>query len=188
MKQSDLRIGNWIHFPFHGEDVKVIGLPLRADNVKCIQVETLGTQLCEPLLKQFKSIKLTEEWLVKFGFSRLSEDCGLFMKSFFNVEKWNDDTFRYTTESSFSFEIKTVHQLQNLYFAICNKELEFIEVKYAKCQDSLRNELKEGDRVDVQKAGIHTIYKKKEDGQLYFQPYGEEERVSFYFSNDLTKV
>ena len=58
---------------------------------------------------------------------------------------------------------------------------------YAKCFDKFEVELHEGDVVDVQKAGEHKIYK-KEDGQLYFSPYGKEDRVSEYFSNDMIKV
>jgi hypothetical protein len=55
-----------------------------------------------------------------------------------------------------------------------------------KCYDKYNQLLKEGDYVDVQKDGVHQIYKKA-DGQLYFAPYGEEDRVSAYFSNDIAK-
>ena len=58
--------------------------------------------------------------------------------------------------------------------------------KYVKCTDKFLNEIKEGDSVDVQIDGVHRVYK-KEDGQLYFKPYGKESRVSAYFSNDLIK-
>jgi hypothetical protein len=54
------------------------------------------------------------------------------------------------------------------------------------CYDKFNQLLKEGDYVDVQKDGVHQIYK-KDDGQLYFKPYGEEDRVSAYFSNDIAK-
>ena len=59
--------------------------------------------------------------------------------------------------------------------------------KYVKCFDKFDVELKEFDTVDVQKIGKLKIYKKT-DGQLYFTPYGEEDRVSAYFKNDLIKV
>ena len=55
-----------------------------------------------------------------------------------------------------------------------------------KCYDKFNQLLKEEDYVDVQKDGVHQIYK-KDDGQLYFAPYGEEDRVSAYFSNDIAK-
>lgn len=59
--------------------------------------------------------------------------------------------------------------------------------KYVNCYDKFGEELFEGDKVDVQQSGVHEIFK-KEDGQLYFSPYGKEERVSSYFSNDIIKV
>jgi hypothetical protein len=55
-----------------------------------------------------------------------------------------------------------------------------------KCFDKFGEELREGDYVDVQTSGKHKIYK-KEDGQLYFKPYGREDRVSDYFSDDMIK-
>jgi hypothetical protein len=58
--------------------------------------------------------------------------------------------------------------------------------KYIKCYDKFNQQLFEGDYVDVQKDGVHQIYK-KEDGQLYFKPYGEEDMVCAYFSNDIAK-
>jgi hypothetical protein len=56
-----------------------------------------------------------------------------------------------------------------------------------KCFDRMGVELNEGDTVDVQKAGKHTIYKGIY-GDLCFKPYGKEEKVKDYFSNDIEKV
>jgi len=56
----------------------------------------------------------------------------------------------------------------------------------AKYYDKFNQILSEGDYVDVQKDGVQKIYK-KDDNQLYFKPYGEEDKVSAYFSNDLAK-
>jgi hypothetical protein len=68
--------------------------------------------------------------------------------------------------------------LSNCYELIIPKEI--------KCYDKFNQRLSEGDYVDVQKDGPHQIYK-KEDGQLYFKPYGQEDKVSSYFSNDMVK-
>jgi hypothetical protein len=57
-------------------------------------------------------------------------------------------------------------------------------MEYIKCVDKFGVELNDGDTVDVQLAGEHEIYK-KEDGQLYFSPYGNEDKVSAYFPNDM---
>ena len=53
-----------------------------------------------------------------------------------------------------------------------------------KCRDKFSNEIKDGDFVDVQRDGVHRVYK-KEDGQLYFKPYNKEDLVLDYSSNDM---
>lgn len=57
--------------------------------------------------------------------------------------------------------------------------------RYIKCFDICDRELHDGDCVDVQKSGVHKIYSAK--GQLCFTPYGKEECVWKYFSNDMVK-
>ena len=69
-----------------------------------------------------------------------------------------------------------------IYTVLCFFKLD--NMKYVKCRDKFLNEVKNGDFVDIQTDGVHQVYK-KEDGQLYFKPYGREDRVSDYFSNDM---
>jgi hypothetical protein len=57
------------------------------------------------------------------------------------------------------------------------------EPKQVICRDKFDRVIQDGCYVNVQKNGVHKVYR-KEDGQLYFKPYGKEERVSSYFSND----
>ena len=59
--------------------------------------------------------------------------------------------------------------------------------KEVRCEDTFGKIISDGDYVDVQNVGSHKVYKKN-DSQLYFRPYGKEERVSMYFSNDLILV
>jgi hypothetical protein len=61
------------------------------------------------------------------------------------------------------------------------------ESKHIICYDKFDRVIKNGYYVDVQSSGTYRVYK-KEDKQLYFTPYGKEERVSDYFSNDLILV
>ena len=68
----------------------------------------------------------------------------------------------------------------------CAIEMTKEEPKQIKCYDKFNQILSDGDYVDVQKAGVYQIYK-KDDGQLYFNPYGKEDMVSAYFSNDIVK-
>lgn len=62
------------------------------------------------------------------------------------------------------------------------KEKEFLVT----CYDKFDRVISVGDYVDVQLSGITQVYSK--DGELYFKPYGKEERVMDYFSNDLELV
>lgn len=76
-----------------------------------------------------KQIPLTEEWLIKFGFVKYGTLHDSYKLNPFIVELGilgNHYTFRKIMnkdESVLLKEMKYVHQLQNLYFALTNKEL-----------------------------------------------------------------
>lgn len=74
-------------------------------------------------------IPLTEEWLIKFGFSKESPD----NEDDFNYWELKDVEFTDYEDGDFEinqtgFVFKYVHQLQNLYFALTGEELELKEV------------------------------------------------------------
>lgn len=109
MKANDLRIGNWV-FDIDSQSFKKIhGFFLE-------NKEHYG----------LKPIKLTEGWLINYGFDyfksnnsyQLDVDLGFSIwgriESGFNV---------YVNSDSCGQTIKYVHQLQNLYFALTGKEL-----------------------------------------------------------------
>ena len=114
MNAQELRIGNYINWANRKSDARILNL---ADfNIVC---ESLNNN--EPY---FKPIPLTEEWLLKFGFEKrgirfnkngllLWLDMGRFVFALF--------------ESDSKIERNTllisVHQLQNLYFALTGEEL-----------------------------------------------------------------
>ena len=54
--------------------------------------------------------------------------------------------------------------------------------------NKFNNEIFAGDFVDVQTDPIPRKVYKKEDGELYFNPYDEKERVAAYFKTDLIKI
>ena len=112
MKAPELRIGNWIN-----------------EKGKLKQVYSVSNHNAKDYSK-LKPTPLTEEWLLKFGFEK--DEC-----EFSNTE-WS----KYVPHASMSFyetengyqrlfddhydvgiEIKYVHQLQNLYFALVGEEL-----------------------------------------------------------------
>ena len=59
--------------------------------------------------------------------------------------------------------------------------------KIKKCFDKFDNEIFEGDLLEVQVDTTLRKVFKKDDGELYFHPYGNEEKVSAYFKNDFIK-
>ena len=109
MKASELRIGNLVDSPRGIESIS--------------DAESL--QEIESYPEKFKPIPLTEEWLLKFGFEI---DNGLDKR----YRKENDHIevgLRYIKSIKvfklgfIGTEIKYVHQLQNLYFALTGEEL-----------------------------------------------------------------
>jgi len=72
---------------------------------------------------------------------------------------------------------------------LLKKQRNILEVKKLPivCIDRFGDILKENDIVDVQRAGEFKIFK-KDDGELYFNPYGKDEKVHLYFSNEIIKV
>jgi hypothetical protein len=130
MNKNVLRIGNLVDC--FGV-CKVVGISLKKIKVK--RKTDKGNYLIEkaPLDSlELSPIKLTEKWLLYFGFELKYKDIttGL-VKGCYLVEssilphktEW---TFRkvMNSENSYSLSnIKYVHELQNLYFALTKKEL-----------------------------------------------------------------
>lgn len=117
MKANELRIGNF---------VSLDGL---SNPIKVSIIDTTETSTDT----KSKPIKLTEEWLFKFGFRKHPNDIPSYAKIFGN---FNGDDFGYAfcvyqdSDGNFYAQIigkkivlNSVHQLQNLYFTIAEKEL-----------------------------------------------------------------
>jgi hypothetical protein len=112
MKATELRIGNY--YLAFGVDLK--------------QVETLTK---DKILIDFQPIPLTEEWLEKFGFYSKYKSCNNMWNILgFDIQQISDeddDGNKIPQEQVFyyqyRYDIKHVHQLQNLYFALTGEEL-----------------------------------------------------------------
>ena len=115
IKANELRIGNWVT---GGVDLPT---PMETFQVTDINPHFDLTDLIEP-------IPLTEEWLLKFGFEKQKVRMG--GKEY---EGWVNFSFHLDTNHAENtlfyhwmggnIEIKSLHQLQNLYFALTGKEL-----------------------------------------------------------------
>jgi hypothetical protein len=125
MKASELRIGNLVNLMLNHEDFETI----RVDVTDLINIPNGGVY--EPIL-------VTEKWFENFGFYRDGEywsrgindykycfkyrdwaDNWAFYQEFTDSPDDRDDGVKYPI----SFDIKYVHQLQNLWFALLFEEL-----------------------------------------------------------------
>lgn len=112
MKQTELRLGNYI--TVHGCLQEIVELPLPEN---CTEENT-------------NPIPLTEEWLFKFGFeyypskreNRAFRKGKLQIVLSGNYIYPNGRTY-YKSWCIIESQPKTVHQLQNLYFALTGEEL-----------------------------------------------------------------
>ena len=113
--KNELRIGNYLNWIgmaleariMHGEDFKrVYDSLITKENV-------------------FKPIPLTEEWLLRVGFEKdgVRLGCKEYKTNDLNVYKMIGDYPHFAHGVIDDIRLKYVHQLQNLYFALTNKEL-----------------------------------------------------------------
>ena len=109
MKANELRIGNYVY--------DTLG------KVNKIDLEAITYIVKEPH-NQVKPIPLIEEWLLKFGFEigyNQKKMLDVYCKDFgLLIERSNSNNFYYK-----KVNIHSVHQLQNLYFALTGIELTF---------------------------------------------------------------
>lgn len=143
LKAKDLRKGNIVFnekLDFLNKGYHV----LEARDIYELAVHESG-QTTKEAYQHFKPIKVTEEWLYKYGFiptEDVNNECVRWELDGFTLfqEKWGDfigDTFDYATRTrqdgafKAGIGVETIHQLQNLYYATRMEELEFID--HSKC-------------------------------------------------------
>jgi hypothetical protein len=116
MKSSDLRIGNLVDLGNRIAKVTEI------NHLACVVVDLEETQDTIEDYERVKGIILTEEWLLKFGFEigyNQKKMLDVYCKDFgLLIERSNSNNFYYK-----KVNIHSVHQLQNLYFALTGEEL-----------------------------------------------------------------
>jgi hypothetical protein len=130
IQSKELRIGNLVNIENRFGDIvqiEIHGISSRGN----IYDEDDSAFSCDELIP----IIITEEWLVKFGFKKIKgrvnyEDAVIYFRKdsfMYWCFKYNLCLCyldRYLEYSSYSnVDIKHVHQLQNLYFALTNEEL-----------------------------------------------------------------
>jgi hypothetical protein len=109
MKTTELRIGNLVLSK---------GVPVQIEE---IMWETVRYCFGEFPIDYIQPVPITEEWLLRFGF----EFRVVYGNNFWtlnNILIFEDKNGNF--EYSVGLKIQSIHQLQNLYFALTNKELQ----------------------------------------------------------------
>lgn len=122
---NELRIGNYLNY--QGKIIKVEGIHNRTIYHSDRQFDQVGVEK----YITFEPIPLTEEWLFKFGFEKDKYDYFHHIKSKIIIgHTTTDEFFEYEYLTGFQnshtemCELKYVHELQNLYYCLCGKELQ----------------------------------------------------------------
>ena len=128
MKATELRIGNLIEYKIEDE------LDERKEwwEISKVDFQDLTWLDSNPEDADFRPIKITEEWLLKFGFEDITGvDYILHIDVDFKLILIPADAFYPQIDkaddvgwSSISLnKIEYIHQLQNLFFSLCGEEL-----------------------------------------------------------------
>jgi hypothetical protein len=124
MEAKELRIGNY----FYDRGNKVLRLDWWEDINKLSSDMSVDGIKVHPMTEHIgkaKPIPLTKDWLVNLGF--VSDDYGEYNKGPYTLDQEYTDkgiyNFVINEETCLDIDIKYVHQLQNLYFALTNVEL-----------------------------------------------------------------
>ena len=111
MKANELMIGNYVKSTLGLVDTFMI----YKSDLHIMTEEGRDMSIYEP-------IPLTEEWLLKLGFEK---DFLEWDKQCISLQYWKQSNSYHWVSSSGDIDVllKHVHQLQNLYFALKNEEL-----------------------------------------------------------------
>lgn len=119
MEASELRLGNWVQIKCVSKDPLVVDI---WDNQEFNEFNMKSLMFNDPDF-EYKPIPLTEEWLLKFGFKKLSHYYFNDDNYFSLIDYKNKINYVLDDDRGDYMELKHVHQLQNLYFALTNTEL-----------------------------------------------------------------
>lgn len=129
MKAEELRIGNlvgrFVGINDDGADYKKIKITSISESGEYSYIDGDTFMLVINGLEDLSGIELTEEWLIKMGFVRNMDtyylnDLGL---SWLTTEDNFQTEYKLADSKWMLLDLKYVHQLQNLYFALTGEEL-----------------------------------------------------------------
>ena len=127
--KNELRIGNFISRLDLGS-----GIPRTEQVLELLSKRAVASGPCRVIVlyEDIKPIPLTEEWLRKFNAESYftsdpqeTQASKVFKFGDVKIHMCNEDVEEFMFESFEFIKIKTVHQLQNLHFALTGTELTY---------------------------------------------------------------
>ena len=139
MKATELRIGNYVYYEhtthivsgIHGNKVYSWWVKDGEPVIEYEAKDISGTQVENPyidVISQYEPIPLTEEWLIKLGFEKLTDSKDGFKNTTYTYTKGISfivyfDGVRLSTNFWMGNEKHYIHQLQNLFYVLSGEEL-----------------------------------------------------------------
>jgi hypothetical protein len=115
IQPNELRLGNWVLINGHVSEIVGIGLNEAEYALKGISITPIDYDELTP-------IPLTEDLLLKCGFDTIQDGWyHLYLKN--RIITWNLYDNKLRIDGIQTNHIKSLHQLQNLYFALTGDEL-----------------------------------------------------------------
>jgi len=119
MKANELRLGNYF-VDSKGRLCEVEEISKHFIDCNITAIDSAITSF------PIRPIPLTEEWLLKFGFTKIYNGHLNYVKEFGGLNaygEWEDGKLIGVSVECIHLLIKYVHQLQNLYFSLTGEEL-----------------------------------------------------------------
>lgn len=117
---TELRIGNIVKYANESYNI----VELYKNRITIEGIERQNYNIC---YSEISGFTITKEWLIKFGFKEILEEGNFELETtHFNMTHFNNEffiSFGKYSERDIINHIKFVHQLQNLFYSLTNKEL-----------------------------------------------------------------
>jgi hypothetical protein len=132
MKSNELRIGNYVLYADESRTCILKVEVIHKNEIEILNNITPSTVK----IKDIKGIPLTEDTILNCGFTKVGFFDNVYSLGYFRInldKKTSEALLQYGDAPYYlNVEIKSVHELQNLYFALEKKELN-ITFEFQKC-------------------------------------------------------